>query len=66
MDLGQPGITLETAYGDGTPRWFMVYQNGIDAKPYRAMKVCSQPMIYLQGRPSANCLQGFFQHNCIC
>ncbi|KAF5625098.1 hypothetical protein F52700_9473 [Fusarium sp. NRRL 52700] len=33
MNLGQPGITLETAYGDETPRWFMVYQNGIDVKP---------------------------------
>ncbi|EMT60987.1 hypothetical protein FOC4_g10012278 [Fusarium odoratissimum] len=33
IDHGQPGITFETAYGEGSPRWFMVYQNGIDAKP---------------------------------
>ncbi|ENH66655.1 hypothetical protein FOC1_g10002161 [Fusarium oxysporum f. sp. cubense race 1] len=33
IDHGQPGITFETAYGEGGPRWFMVYQNGEDAKP---------------------------------
>lgn len=42
QDFGQPGIILETAYGDDSPRWFMIYQNGIDFKPYRAMNVsCS-------------------------
>lgn len=41
-DFGQPGIVLETAYGDASLRWFMIYQNGIDFKPYRAMKAgCS-------------------------
>uniref|UniRef100_A0A0D2XXY1 Uncharacterized protein n=1 Tax=Fusarium oxysporum (strain Fo5176) TaxID=660025 RepID=A0A0D2XXY1_FUSOF len=48
IDHGQPGITFETAYGEGGPRWFMVYQNGEDAKPYRAMKVYCWPMIYSQ------------------
>ncbi|KAF5020064.1 hypothetical protein F66182_7906 [Fusarium sp. NRRL 66182] len=38
-DAGQPGITLKTAYGEDHLRWFMIYQNGIDFKPYRAMKV---------------------------
>ncbi|CVK99194.1 uncharacterized protein FMAN_02096 [Fusarium mangiferae] len=47
MDLGQPGITLETTYGDETPRWFMVYQNGIDVKPYRAMKVPSNTTVFV-------------------
>ncbi|KAF4343131.1 hypothetical protein FBEOM_2915 [Fusarium beomiforme] len=53
IDYGQPGIILETAYGEGTPRWFMVYQNGIDAKPYRAMKARSLVHEHLQ-RISAN------------
>ncbi|RBR12003.1 hypothetical protein FVER53590_05815 [Fusarium verticillioides] len=47
LDIGQPGITLETAYGDGTPRWFMVYQNGMDVKPYRAMKVSSNTTVFV-------------------
>ncbi|KAF5978002.1 hypothetical protein FBULB1_6313 [Fusarium bulbicola] len=47
MDIGQPGITFKTAYGDGTTRWFMVYQNGIDAKPYRAMKVSSNTTVFV-------------------
>ncbi|KAL2691181.1 hypothetical protein Neosp_001562 [[Neocosmospora] mangrovei] len=42
QDFGQPGIILETVYGDASLRWFMIYQNGIDFKPYRAMNAsCS-------------------------
>ncbi|EEU39982.1 uncharacterized protein NECHADRAFT_105870 [Fusarium vanettenii 77-13-4] len=33
QDFGQPGIILETVYGDASLRWFMIYQNGIDFKP---------------------------------
>ncbi|KAF5711845.1 hypothetical protein FMUND_8791 [Fusarium mundagurra] len=47
LDIGQPGITLETAYDDGTPRWFVVYQNGMDVKPYRAMKVSSNTTVFV-------------------
>ncbi|ESU11783.1 hypothetical protein FGSG_12807, partial [Fusarium graminearum PH-1] len=39
LDHGQPGIAFTTGYGDDSLRWFMVYQNAIDFKPYRAMKV---------------------------
>jgi hypothetical protein len=42
QDFGQPGIILETVYGDASLRWFMIYQNSIDFKPYRAMNAsCS-------------------------
>jgi hypothetical protein len=40
IDHGQPGIVLKTLYDDDDLRWYMVYQNGIDFKPYRAMNVC--------------------------
>ncbi|KAM0339904.1 hypothetical protein ACHAPU_010736 [Fusarium lateritium] len=38
VDYGQPGLILTTSYDDNNPRWFMVYQNMIDFKPFRAMK----------------------------
>ncbi|KAJ4244386.1 hypothetical protein NW762_014514 [Fusarium torreyae] len=46
-DVGQPGIKLETVYGEDRLRWFMVYQNGIDFKPYRAMKIPSNATVFI-------------------
>ncbi|KAF4975345.1 hypothetical protein FZEAL_7852 [Fusarium zealandicum] len=47
QDVGQPGITLETVYGEKLPRWFMIYQNGIDYKPYRAMRMVSNTTVFI-------------------
>ncbi|KAM0085897.1 hypothetical protein ACKRZS_001885 [Fusarium odoratissimum] len=58
IDHGQPGITFETAYGEGSPRWFMVYQNGIDAKPYRAMKVSSNTTVFVDLTASCSTFSG--------
>ncbi|KAL9569036.1 hypothetical protein ACKAV7_006903 [Fusarium commune] len=58
IDHAQPGITFETAYGEGSPRWFMVYQNGIDAKPYRAMKVSSNTTVFVDLTTSCSTFSG--------
>ncbi|KAJ4113226.1 hypothetical protein NW768_011502 [Fusarium equiseti] len=47
IDYGQPGITFTADYGDESPRWFMVYQNAIDFKPYRAMKIPSNITVFI-------------------
>ncbi|KAF4997413.1 hypothetical protein FDECE_12091 [Fusarium decemcellulare] len=38
---------LHTIYGERDPRWFMVYQNGIDFKPYRAMRIPSNTAVFV-------------------
>ncbi|KAF4457041.1 hypothetical protein F53441_956 [Fusarium austroafricanum] len=58
IDHGQPGITFTTAYGDGDPRWFMVYQNGIDFKPYRAMKISSNTTVFIDLTTSCRTFSG--------
>ncbi|KAF4956853.1 hypothetical protein FGADI_3542 [Fusarium gaditjirri] len=58
IDHGQPGIIFETAYGEGSPRWFMVYQNGIDAKPYRAMRVSSNTTVFVDLTTSCSTFSG--------
>ncbi|KAF5673902.1 hypothetical protein FHETE_3289 [Fusarium heterosporum] len=47
VDHGQPGLTLRTSYDDNELRWFMVYQNLIDFKPYRAMKIPSNTTVFI-------------------
>ncbi|KAJ4011450.1 hypothetical protein NW752_008448 [Fusarium irregulare] len=47
VDYGQPGITFTADYRDDSLRWFMVYQNAIDFKPYRAMKIPSNTTVFV-------------------
>ncbi|KAG5658660.1 hypothetical protein KAF25_010841 [Fusarium avenaceum] len=58
IDHGQPGIVLRTLYDDGHLRWFMVYQNGIDFKPYRAMNIPSNATVFVDLTTSCSTFAG--------
>ncbi|RGP81509.1 hypothetical protein FLONG3_378 [Fusarium longipes] len=58
VDHGQPGIILTADYGDDNLRWFMVYQNAIDFKPYRAMKIPSNATVFIDLTSSCRTFAG--------
>ncbi|KAM0495487.1 hypothetical protein ACHAP8_008080 [Fusarium lateritium] len=58
VDYGQPGITFTTGYGEDSLRWFMVYQNAIDFKPYRAMKIPSNTTVFIDLTSSCQTFAG--------
>ncbi|KAM0239441.1 hypothetical protein ACHAP5_008363 [Fusarium lateritium] len=58
IDNGQPGIVLRTLYDDNDLRWFMVYQNGIDFKPYRAMNIPSNTTVFIDLTSSCSTFAG--------
>ncbi|KAF5241651.1 hypothetical protein FAUST_3725 [Fusarium austroamericanum] len=58
LDHGQPGIAFTTDYGDDSLRWFMVYQNAIDFKPYRAMKIPSNTTVFIDLTSSCKTFAG--------
>ncbi|KAI8689380.1 hypothetical protein NCS56_00201400 [Fusarium sp. Ph1] len=58
QDFGQPGIILETVYGDASLRWFMIYQNSIDFKPYRAMNIPSNTAVFINVPMSCRSFSG--------
>ncbi|SPJ72842.1 uncharacterized protein FTOL_02571 [Fusarium torulosum] len=58
IDHGQPGVVLRTLYNDDDLRWFMVYQNGIDFKPYRAMNIPSNTTVFIDLTTSCSTFAG--------
>ncbi|KAI6750772.1 hypothetical protein HG530_014222 [Fusarium avenaceum] len=58
IDHGQPGIVLRTLYDDDHLRWFMVYQNGVDFKPYRAMNIPSNTTVFIDLTTSCSAFAG--------
>ncbi|GKU04294.1 hypothetical protein FLAG1_06896 [Fusarium langsethiae] len=58
IDHEQPGIVFTTDYGEDSLRWFMVYQNAIDFKPYRAMKIPSNTTVLIDLTSSCRTFAG--------